>query len=48
VSATFGEVHLRREIATCEEDAGLAQLLTDWDEEAERSLNSIKPANFEL
>jgi len=39
---------LRREIATGEEDAGLAQLLTDWDEEAERSIHSIKPANFEL
>jgi hypothetical protein len=39
---------LRGEIATGEEDAGLAQLLTDWNEEAERSLHSIKPANFEL
>ncbi|QGM99979.1 helicase-related protein [Methylocystis parvus] len=39
---------LRREIATGEEDAGLAQLLTDWGEEAERSIHSIKPASFEL
>lgn len=45
---SWGWWNLRREIATGEEDAGLAQLLTDWDEEAERSLQSIKPANFEL
>jgi len=40
--------NLRREIATGEEDAGLAQLLTDWDEEAERPLRAIKSANIEL
>ena len=39
---------LRREIATGEEDSGLAQLLTDWNEEAGRSLENIKLANFEL
>lgn len=39
---------LRRQIATGEEDSGLAQLLTDWDEEAGRPIHNIKPANFEL
>jgi hypothetical protein len=38
---------LRRHIATGEEDAGLAQLLTDWDQEAERPVECIRPANFE-
>lgn len=38
---------LRGEIATGEEDTGLAQLLTDWNEEAERPIQSIKPGNFE-
>lgn len=39
---------LRRQIATGDEDSGLAQLLTDWDEEAGRPIENIKPANFEL
>lgn len=39
---------LRRQIATGEEDSGLAQLLTDWDEEARQPIEYIKPANFEL
>jgi hypothetical protein len=44
----WGWWELRRQIATGEEDSGLAQLLTDWDEEAERPIETIKPANFEL
>ncbi len=39
---------LRRQIATGDEDSGLAQLLTDWDEEAKRRIETIKLANFEL
>ncbi len=36
------------EVATGEsEDSGLAQLLADWDEEAQQPLDNIKPANFE-
>jgi hypothetical protein len=38
---------LRRQIATGEADAGLAQLLTDWNQEAERPVECIRPANFE-
>lgn len=39
---------LCRATAIGEEDTGLAQLLKDWDKEAERPIDSIKPANFEL
>jgi len=43
---SWGWWNLRREIATGEEDSGLAQLLADWDEEAKRPLRSIKRDNF--
>jgi len=39
---------LRHQIATGDEDSGLAQLLTDWNEEAGRPIENIKPANLEL
>lgn len=45
---SWGWRNLCQKIATGDEDAGLAHLLTDWNEEAERPLQAIKPANFEL
>lgn len=39
---------IRNQVSTGEfEDTGLAQLLSDWDEEARQPLDCIKPANFE-
>jgi hypothetical protein len=40
---------IREMVATGDtEDTGLAQLLADWNEEAQQPLETIKPANFEL
>jgi len=39
---------VHEQVATSEsEDSGLAQLLTDWNEESQHSLENIKPSNFE-